>query len=1243
MSNRITPLIQEKNVPPIARDNFVSGEDSLLIGETPLSNVNIMHHIHDEIITPRGPVSARNGASVASGAHASAHGDLSARSNYSYKETTQLLNSKQKSDSPRSISNQSFSSEEQLSRKSSSKSLKNALNSNIIPNHQQVMASNSIEIQSEKYIPLKFAQERIKKILADWTNMKLEYLKNLQRIELQYKTAEEEDREYMKNFVKSYAKKYKSVKAKLKSNISIKDLQIKTLVTQIEALQSGSNLPAINTEEILKQAKIDEPIVEDQDDLFPTNLFDRRKFVTAEVQTAPVKLSDLKVVGSELDPELKEANDILNEEVARLKANLTDMADYYESQIKEKDLELEELSGQIADLESFKKKIMDLEGDSLTIKKIQKGKSSRDVRMEKESKMIDDIKAEVSRKDQEHEQEVLNLTSTIKSLRSQIQQLALGENDDAEDLITPRDDAFEDGVEITVDVPTSEPFISDPIAEPQIIESVTTEPLNTEPVTTESLTVPEVSKPATSDDTIASEPLSIQLEPIAKLESSVELKSGELSIFDPKSLLERGLSTSSISGADLPISPTNRNSEFNSELEKRLQQVKKKLKDVTNQKSVLLDSIENYKSELLAKEEKLKEQKAEIEKSQSLILELKQKLVDAESDIASKDETIAELESRLSLQATSNEGAAEAKIELKRVQALLLVKEQEASSAQKKMSTLQQKLDSSQQECEKLDQKYKKLTQDSEAAIQQLNTQQQEMQEQMKIAMEKKIERAIGKKNKELEIIKKENETIKSKIGKLAKEVERIQKEKETLQEEILRLEKVAETSNETITTLQSQVDEGLQYKDDCEKAQKQLATFTKKYDEMATQLHTAEDKNRKLFNQIEDMKGKIRVYARVRPFSSVETDKEIHKNVVEAIDDYTVKLIPKDRTFKFSRIFGVDSTQEEVFSDTKDLIQTSLDGYNVCIFAYGQTGTGKTWTITGKPGQEEGLLPRAIRQVFAVAEKKSHTYDITLECQMVELYLDDLVDLLSAEKNKHKSRVTPSGKSHKLEVKKDSNGSVVITNSVIIHCDTPDKMLEVYRAGEKNRHQRATGMNPDSSRSHLVFTVHISATNKKSGDVLQGKLSLVDLAGSESQKKTGLTDATALDEAKAINMSLLHLGEAINCLSTGKRPNYRNSMLTQLLSDSLGGTAKTCMFVCIGPSLYNLETSLRTLEYAERAKKIQNDVSKKVESSKLAGMKKSVQSLGEALRFAVENGGKLPEGLSLAAILDESQEISHV
>ncbi|KAK1565614.1 hypothetical protein Q3G72_030783 [Acer saccharum] len=288
---------------------------------------------------------------------------------------------------------------------------------------------------------------------------------------------------------------------------------------------------------------------------------------------------------------------------------------------------------------------------------------------------------------------------------------------------------------------------------------------------------------------------------------------------------------------------------------------------------------------------------------------------------------------------------------------------------------------------------------------------------------------------------------------------------------------------------------------------------------------------NRKLFNEVQDLRGNIRVYCRVRPFLPGQTKKQ---STIEYIGENGEMIVANPakpgkeghRMFKFNKIFGPASTQAEVFSDTKPLIRSVLDGFNVCIFAYGQTGSGKTHTMSGPEGASEedwGVNYRALNDLFTISQTR--------------------------------------------------RSSITATSDVV-------GLMDI---GLKNRSMGSTALNERSSRSHSVVTIHVRGKDLKTGVPMHGNLHLVDLAGSERVDRSEVT-GDRLKEAQHINKSLSALGDVIFALAQ-KSPHvpYRNSKLTQVLQSSLGGQAKTLMFVQLNPDSNSFSESLSTLKFAER------------------------------------------------------------
>ena len=256
------------------------------------------------------------------------------------------------------------------------------------------------------------------------------------------------------------------------------------------------------------------------------------------------------------------------------------------------------------------------------------------------------------------------------------------------------------------------------------------------------------------------------------------------------------------------------------------------------------------------------------------------------------------------------------------------------------------------------------------------------------------------------------------------------------------------------------------------------------------------------------------------------------------------------------------------------------IQGYNGTIFAYGQTGTGKTFTISGVPKdpQLKGIMPRAFESIFKMIQSDTES-EYLVRVSYLEIYNEEIRDLMSK-------------KPQKLELKDKDTGVYVKDLSTFV-VKNPHDMTKVFDEGSMNRHVGATNMNEHSSRSHSVFTIIVeSSVVDKDGEahVKVGKLNIVDLAGSERQSKTGAT-GDRLKEATKINLSLSTLCHVISSLTDPKCTYipYRDSRLTRILQDSLGGNTKTVMIAAIGPADYNTDETISTLRYASRAKQIQN------------------------------------------------------
>ncbi|KAJ0619189.1 putative minus-end-directed kinesin ATPase [Helianthus annuus] len=348
-----------------------------------------------------------------------------------------------------------------------------------------------------------------------------------------------------------------------------------------------------------------------------------------------------------------------------------------------------------------------------------------------------------------------------------------------------------------------------------------------------------------------------------------------------------------------------------------------------------------------------------------------------------------------------------------------------------------------------------------------------------------------------------------------------------------------------------------------------------------AQNYHTVLKENRKLYNEVQDLKGNIRVYCRIRPFLKGQSKKQTTIEYIgdngELVVTNPSKIVKEShRVFKFNKVFSPTATQEEVFVDTQPLIRSVLDGYNVCIFAYGQTGSGKTYTMSGpnvSSPVDWGVNYRALNDLFHLSQIRRSSFEYEIGVQMVEIYNEQVRDLLSSDTVQKRLGIWSSTQPNGLAVPDASMHPVTSTADV----------LELMNVGLMNRAVGATALNERSSRSHSVLTVHVRGTDLETNAGLRGNLHLVDLAGSERVDRSEAT-GERLKEAQHINKSLSALGDVIFALAQkSQHVPYRNSKLTQVLQSSLGGQAKTLMFVQLNPDVESFSETISTLKFAER------------------------------------------------------------
>ncbi|OAD01447.1 hypothetical protein MUCCIDRAFT_145725, partial [Mucor lusitanicus CBS 277.49] len=356
-----------------------------------------------------------------------------------------------------------------------------------------------------------------------------------------------------------------------------------------------------------------------------------------------------------------------------------------------------------------------------------------------------------------------------------------------------------------------------------------------------------------------------------------------------------------------------------------------------------------------------------------------------------------------------------------------------------------------------------------------------------------------------------------------------------------------------------------------------------------------------------------VQVALRVRPLTQQDRSQPRFSNSTDSdvIKTYenSVAIVPHQKSFQFDHVFDVNSTQEQVFTSVaSNFVDRFIDGYNVTILAYGQTSSGKTYTMGtaiddhSNPDQE-GIIPRAISSLSTSStqplSEKSTKY--TVHVSFIEIYNEELIDLLNPAPPHERAPVT---------IREDTKGHIIWTGLKEVPVGSTEDVLRFLQMGTENRATGSTDMNAKSSRSHAIFSVTLKqekwrstsptlAADEEDGEwmVSNSKFHFVDLAGSERLKRTA-AQGDRRKEGININAGLLALGNVISALSdpSSKKSThvpYRDSKLTRLLQDSLGGNSTTLMIACVSPAEINLTETINTIKYAYRARNIRNKTEK--------------------------------------------------
>lgn len=356
-----------------------------------------------------------------------------------------------------------------------------------------------------------------------------------------------------------------------------------------------------------------------------------------------------------------------------------------------------------------------------------------------------------------------------------------------------------------------------------------------------------------------------------------------------------------------------------------------------------------------------------------------------------------------------------------------------------------------------------------------------------------------------------------------------------------------------------------------------------------------------------------VKVFCRVRPKTAEERSRQVTTCIGVNTKEQKIELKKaggQQFNYTFDKVFGPKTSQDEIYHEcVAPLIDEACEGYSCTLFAYGQTGTGKTYTLEGtrdppKPaselpefkrtnsatrwsidqeiGKSAGIIPRSMVYLLQKLKKLPASQQYSVEIRIVELYNEKLIDLLGNSNDME-------AESREIKLMEQTNGEACLTNVQSKVVKTKEDVMKLIEQASSRRQTAATKMNAQSSRSHCIFQAEISIEHDGGACTKIGKLFLVDLAGSENIGRSGATDKRA-KEAGNINKSLLVLGRVINSLvDRSKHVPYRDSILTRLLKASLGGKCKTTMINCISPCKTDYDETHETLKYGYRAKGIKN------------------------------------------------------
>lgn len=427
-------------------------------------------------------------------------------------------------------------------------------------------------------------------------------------------------------------------------------------------------------------------------------------------------------------------------------------------------------------------------------------------------------------------------------------------------------------------------------------------------------------------------------------------------------------------------------------------------------------------------------------------------------------------------------------------------------------------------------------------------------------------------------------------VRESAEKDERLQKCREEITSLIAKQESLKQALSEQKTALEASNEaENRRLKDEITVLQERLQSEVNRLQsdgivsaqrvrELEDTIRKSEVERKRMHDIIQELRGNVRVFARIRPF----LPNEIGNNIpfVNPSGETTLEVMrgKQQSNFQFDRVFAPSAGQEAVFGEVSEFVQSALDGYNVCLFSYGQTGSGKTHTMQGS-GSDRGLIPRSIEQIGIHKKKlEQDGWEFVMDVSFLEIYNEAIRDLLRDSKSSES----------KHDIKVDSDGRRSVTNLTVKRIDPTDADCcdALLSLAAKRRSTAPTDMNAVSSRSHSVFTLVLTAKHIEKNKLLRGTLNLVDLAGSERLDRSKATGQTA-KEAMSINKSLSSLTDVFAAIGEkSSHVPFRNSKLTYLLQPCFSGDGKTLMVVNISPTEESVQESMCSLRFASHVNK---------------------------------------------------------